>query len=230
MKRSLRIFEKAYCNLFISEFTLDKMITLGFKPSVERDLVLHNNIDVSKAKFIKKNLSGELHFVCVARDVPHKNLEGVYQYAKTISEAYDISIKLYLTSNRFESHHKVEVIPIVDLSDEEIGETYKKCHLNFLLSLDESHRGFYEGFGLTVLEAAQYGTPSVVLNTGGLRESVHDNSTGWVLDSFVKSTILKQFEKIQKNYEEVARQSFEHTLGCHGLDIYKEQFKRILNL
>ncbi len=45
-----------------------------------------------------------------------------------------------------------------------------------------------EGFGLVVLEAQACGTPAVVLNSPGLRETVRHGETGWIASSLEEMT------------------------------------------
>ena len=91
-----------------------------------------------------------------------------------------------------------------------------------LLSLDHSSEGFIEGFGLTVLEAGKFGTPSLVLGTGGLSESCHHKVTGWVFNNFSKEELDEFVNKMSPSfYEEISKNVYEHTLNYHGLDEYK---------
>lgn len=61
------------------------------------------------------------------------------------------------------------------VSEEKKLELMRRAHL--LL-----HASIKEGWGLVTVEAASQGTPSVVYNVAGLRDSVLDNKTGIVID------------------------------------------------
>lgn len=87
---------------------------------------------------------------------------------------------------------------------------YEKSDFKLLLSLDHSECGFYEGFGLAVVEASKFGTPSVVLNTGGLPENVHHKKTGWVLESISKEEVEDFYKYIIENYSELSIACHEH--------------------
>ena len=50
-----------------------------------------------------------------------------------------------------------------------------------------------EGFGLSYIEAAKYGVPSIMSNTGGASEAVINNKTGW----FVLMLVIKKILLIQ---------------------------------
>ena len=61
------------------------------------------------------------------------------------------------------------------VSDEEKVILLQKAHLILQTSIKE-------GWGLTVTEAASQGTPAVVYNVDGLRDSVHDGKTGIIVE------------------------------------------------
>jgi glycosyltransferase involved in cell wall biosynthesis len=98
-------------------------------------------------------------------------------------------------------------------------ELMKKAHL--LL-----HASVKEGWGLVVIECASQGTPAVVYNVAGLRDSVLNNKTGVVIaknnpEEMAKQAVLllndkKRYRRFQKNginwakslsWEETTRQS-----------------------
>ena len=104
-------------------------------------------------------------------------------------------------------------------SDSERDQLFKKSHYNLLFSLDHSKKGFFEGFGLSCLEAAKFGVPSIVLNSGGLSENVHHKFNGLVLNS------LEEAPKIMFDtnfYRQCAQNSYDHVYGNHHLGFYKK--------
>ena len=66
-----------------------------------------------------------------------------------------------------------------------------------------------EGWGLTVIEAARYGTPTVAMAAGGLTEAVVDNKTGLLAHSaeemFEKLRLLLQDDDLRAGLGEAAR-------------------------
>jgi glycosyltransferase involved in cell wall biosynthesis len=230
-KRShLAFLESSYANAFISNFTFQTTLSQGLRPDYARDFILHNGIALSPdASLSSQNLEGDtLKLICVARDVPHKNLAGTVRFAETLADMSGKKVVLYLSSKKYHSS-KVSLVPIDDISSVARNILYRQCHFNLLLSLDHSDRGFIEGFGLTVLEAGQFGTPSIVLDTGGLPESVHDRETGWVLKNISATTILKLWEQLQQEscYTDAREQCYKHTIESHGTAIYKKFLLRI---
>ncbi len=225
----LASLEKSFFNVFISEFTLKKTCERGLKLSYDRDIVFHNCIDISSAKFVKKSLEDQvINISCIARDVPHKNLDYVFKVSKVISMALNKTVHLFITKD-FPSNEFVKVENISKVSNELRGEILSQCHFNLLLSLDHSDRGFYEGFGLTVLEAGSFGTPSIVSPFGGLVESCHDGDTGWILP-LRDNAFSKFFSSLtDSDYQRVSKSVYEHTRLSHNESLYGHLLARVMN-
>lgn len=222
MKKSfLNGIEKSFLNIFISDVTKNKLIDQGLKQDYSRDITVHNCIDTTNAYYINKNLDeGELRFICVARDVPHKNIEGALDLCVSALKHLNKSIKLYVTAP-IASRGGVVVENIQGIEDSELEKLYQRSHFNLLLSLDHSDKGFFEGFGLTVLESGKYGVPSIVSCYGGLPEAVHDGITGWTLESLTPESFdifWSNFDIDQ--YKEIQKYTYEHTINVHSLDYY----------
>lgn len=216
----LNVFEGASKNIFISSFTQSKLEALGFKIRYDRDFVLHNSTSLKDSILIKKSIQNVIELCCIARDVPHKNLKGAVVVAESLQTLLpNHKIRLTLTSSQYRSS-KVEIIPIKGISEEQKEEIYKRSHFNILCSKDHSTQGFFEGFGLTPLEAAKYGTPSIGLNEAGLMENIHSGINGFLLSDLdipsletVKECILNAHK-----YELMRSSTFEHVRNSHGED------------
>ena len=230
-KSHVKFIESAYRNYFISEFTMKKMMQNKLKINYSRDFVFHNciELDSSNSKYISDIENEELSFTCIARDVPHKNFEGIYSFCYFLSENLNKKIHLYITSERFHSKGNLEVHALNSLTDDKREDLYKRSHFNLLMSLDHSAKGFYEGFGLTVLEAGKYGTPTIGLAHAGLCESIHHNYTGWLLKD-LSSEEMSSFltELTPSKYKEISDNCYSHTLNSHSLENYTKLFEECL--
>lgn len=80
---------------------------------------------------------------------------------------------------------KKNVIFYGRVSEKKKVSLIKKAHI--LL-----HTSIKEGWGLVVIEAASQGTPSVVYNVAGLRDSVRNNITGIVVESNTPFYLAKE--------------------------------------
>lgn len=231
MKNSLlKTLESSYLNVFISDFTKNKLMSKGLNQDYSRDLTLHNCIDTSHSFLSQVSIDeDELRFICVARDVPHKNLEGALNLCISALKALNKSVKLYVTAP-LTSRGGVVVENIQGIEDSELEKLYQKSHFNILLSLDHSGHGFFEGFGLTVLEAGKYGIPSIVSCFGGLPEAVHNGITGWALESLERNFLDNFWQNFEVDkYSEVQKNVYEHTISVHSLEFYKRFLEKCLN-
>jgi glycosyltransferase involved in cell wall biosynthesis len=212
---------RTYLNIFISEATLSKAESIGFKTDYSRDLVLHNCIDMKDAQFIHKEIQGKLSFSCIVRNVAHKNLSGSLKFCEFVALVTGREVELIVPNGSGLSSSKIEIRELIGADNIERDIAYKLSHYNLLLSQDHSNKGFFEGFGLTVLEAAKFGTPSIVMNSGGLPEAVHHGETGWVIDEISLETVQSIFSKEnEKKYYQMAVDCFGHTLRSHSLQEY----------
>src|SRR5690606_19353853 len=153
----------------------------------------------------------------------HKNINGTIRFAEYLQAVSNKKITLYLNANV-----KSEKIKIIsdDFDDLKRNKIYLESHFNLLFSLDHKKRGNVEGFGLTPLEAALYSTPSIVLENGGLPESVHHLETGWVLKEISIDSVEAWWKQIE-SYEEIAKQAFTHTKNDHLSNDYKKIVKEL---
>jgi glycosyltransferase involved in cell wall biosynthesis len=185
-KKYFKRLESSRFNFFISEFTKNKIVSKGYNQDFSRDIVFHNCINTSNAR--KKNdvLDDVVKLVCIARDVPHKNIEGAVRLAEILANISSKKVQLTLSPGVRIASNIVKVENLKDFSDEERSKTYAESDFNLLLSKDHSELGFFEGFGLTTMEAAIFGTPSIVLKTGGLPEAIHHEINGIVIDTVLE--------------------------------------------
>ena len=152
-------------------------------------------------------------FIFVSRVVKMKGIEEVIRsFFYILREIKDAKLwivgdgeKKYVeelkeTMRSFSISTKVKFFGRVD--DNKKLELMRKAHL--LL-----HASIKEGWGLVVIEAASQGTPSIVYNVAGLRDSVKNGKTGIVLEEnnakeMAREAIVliknkKRYQGFQKN-------------------------------
>ncbi len=229
-RHSLRRVESAHKNIFISEFTLRTLQRQGFHADYSRDMVVPMCVETAHQVLCRKDFQQDpLRFICVARDVPHKNFRGVIDVCEEIQRRSGRKVELITVTDKVFSSPSITIHSHVNPDNAERDRLLKSAHFNLLLSLDHSHRGFFEGFGQIVQEAGCLGTPSIVLNTGGLPESVHHGQTGWVMPDTTAGSIGHLWSALSNEaYARVATRCFEHTVTSHGLDNWKRLFQAIL--
>lgn len=228
--KMLNYIQGSTYNCFISEYTKLFLESRGLKSDYSRDLIFHNCINLDTSTLVNKSWSeGTIYLCSIVRDVPHKNLNGCVKFAKELALISGRKVKLYLTAENRWVSNLIEIESIQDISDEKREEIYKKCHFNLLFSLDHSKIGFFEGFGLTVLESGKYGTPSIVLPNGGLKESVHNKETGVVLPSLASGTIRGFYHSMNDDYyRSLSKNCYEHIVKSHSVSLYNKLLSSLL--
>ena len=73
------------------------------------------------------------------------------------------------------------VIFLDDINENQKKYLFKNTNLMVMPTLDESEKSSIEGFGISYLEAAYYGIPSIASNVGGTVEAVIHNKTGIII-------------------------------------------------
>ncbi len=107
------------------------------------------------------------------------------------------------------------------VSEERKLELMRKAHI--LL-----HASVKEGWGLVVLEAASQGTPAVVYNVAGLRDTVKNGKTGVVLTQNNPQTMAEQsllFIKDNRHYRRYQKNCLEWVKSLTWKDATSESLK-----
>jgi glycosyltransferase involved in cell wall biosynthesis len=86
----LQHLERCFLNVFISEFTYELLQSFGYKTDRSRDVVHHCAINTTKHHFQLKEFdtAETLKFICLARDVKHKNLAGAVKFCEIVAQVY----------------------------------------------------------------------------------------------------------------------------------------------
>ncbi len=123
-----------------SEFSKSEIIRHTQAPE-EKITVAHLGVDSSR--FFPTDEEKEKFFLYVGSRAPHKNIDRLLEAWEKISPEWELKMSPF--------------------SDEELPSLYQKAYALI-------HPSFYEGFGLTPLEAMSSGCPTVVSNRASLPE------------------------------------------------------------
>lgn len=104
------------------------------------------------------------------------------------SGTYGTKILTYIARSQYKND--IEVLGAV--SEEKKLEVMQKCHILMVTSVKE-------GWGLIVTEANSQGTPAVVYNVDGLRDSVRDSITGRVTTSNIPQNLAEKLVEILRD-------------------------------
>ncbi len=153
-------------------------------------------------------------FEILKKDIPEAKLiiagkkEGMY------GDGFieDIEKSVYKSSIRY----------IGSVSKEEKVELLKKAHILAVTSIKE-------GWGLVVTEANSQGTPAVVYNVDGLRDSVFDNETGLICDQNTPENLAVKLGQILEDktlYKKLQKNGLEWSKKID----FDESYKQFLNI
>jgi len=195
-KRITRLcFNSSDICVFVSEFTRQAARRLGIRPGLE--FVIHNAADEETFHpgqvEVKKDLASELGFatddpilLTVGNLTRRKGQEIVIQAMPEILESHPHTRYLIAGLPTEEMMLKnlarnlgVEenVYFLGSLHKEKLSALYQACDL-FVMTSQHMSDGDFEGFGISVIEAALCGKPAVVSRESGLSEAVIDGETG----------------------------------------------------
>jgi glycosyltransferase involved in cell wall biosynthesis len=112
-------------------------------------------------------------FLCVSRLLPYKNVDAVLQAFEDVPHAL-VVVGRGPEEGRLRAIAPVNTRLLGAVTDDELRWLYAHCTAVVAAS--------HEDFGLTPLEAAAFGKPSVVLRAGGFLDTVVDGVTGVYFD------------------------------------------------
>ncbi len=166
---------------------------------------MKRTLDIVKAFEIAKQSISDLMLV-VAGDASGKYAEKVLAFIK--NSKYADSIRCV---GRITMEEKIEL--------------YRKAHLIVVTSVKE-------GWGLVVTEANSQGTPAVVYNVDGLRDSVKNNETGMVCDKNTPENLSEKIVQVLQDktlYKTLQKNAWELSKEITLVNGYCD-FKKILNI
>lgn len=169
--------------LAVSEVTRDELASLGVNPA--KVALAWNGTDTVPELDNHEDATDTPALVVLSRLVPHKQIEHAIRVtAALLPEFPDLNLRI-VGSGWWEDHLRAE-IDRLGLSEhvEMVG------HVDERTKYAELSRGWVhllpsvkEGWGLSIIEAAQVGRPSIAYHSaGGVRDSIIDGTTGFLAD------------------------------------------------
>ena len=120
------------------------------------------------------------------------------------------------------------------VNDEQKKFLFERSSLMVMPTLDESKSRSIEGFGISYLEAAFFGIPSIASDVGGTPEAVINNSTGVIINSIDKLYQSMHDLLVDENKrilfgENAQRRSHENFQWNTVTKKYKSIFDKVVN-
>ncbi|MEK7502233.1 MAG: glycosyltransferase family 1 protein [Patescibacteria group bacterium] len=207
-------------NDIIKEYGVSGKKVIVVYPGIKSETNLKFKMQNSKLLEEKFDIKGE-YILFVGTLQPRKNIEKLIE-ALTIVKNKNLELvivgkKGWMYEDILSAPIKYKVSDRVkfldNVNDEDLPSFYKNADCFVLPSL-------YEGFGLPILEAMQYGCPVLASNVSSLPEAGGDaaiyfdpQNTEDIAEKIDKVTSDEKFrtEMIQKGYEQVKKFSWEKT-------------------
>lgn len=154
-----------------------------------------------------------------------KRIEDLIEIYLSIKKIYP-EIKLHIVGKFNSKYAKRMISKNPDISFTGFIEQNKKNDLlkksSFLVSCSVK-----EGWGLTITEANKYGTPALVYNVDGLRDSVTNNKNGIIVDDNNKKQFIKKLQfyldaKNTKEYMSLRESTYSHFINSMKNQKYKK--------
>lgn len=226
-----------------SQFTLSLIKNLKFKnfpPKADQSLAEKFVIIYPCSTFNPETISvnKKAHsLLSVGRLVPRKGFEqGIEAAIELKKEFTDLTytiigsgaeeekLKNLISKNNANAYIKI----ITNADDAALQDYYAQNAI--LLAPGQEIDGDVEGFGLVIVEAAQFGTPTVATNIGGVGEAIVDGQTGILIPDNQAETLVSAVSKLFKDNEsrrqmgQAAKQRVEREFNM------KEQVSKIFNV
>lgn len=155
---------------------------------------------------VEKWLDGRGFELCVSRLLPYKNVDSVVTAYGSEPERRLIVVGVGPQEEVLRSAAGENVLFLRGVTDGELAWLYRSA--NALLTVS------HEDFGLTPLEAAAFGTPSLVLRAGGFLESMIEDVTAVFVDAPKPEDVRDGLRRLDEMRWDEAR-IIEHAAKFH---------------
>ncbi len=220
----------------ISESTKADLIRFGFKP--ENIYIISEGIEIEPIKFLSENDKFHVPTMLSLGSIrPMKRTDHIFK-AFLIAKEHIKDLRLVIAGDASIhygsmlldeialSPHKESVRYLGKIGREEKIDIMKKCHVLCMTSVKE-------GWGLTVTEANSQGTPAVVYNVDGLRDSVKHERTGLVCHENtpkdLADNIISLFDD-KERYDRMRRDGWHWSKEINFEKSYKDFVKVIVSI
>ncbi len=224
-----------------SNFTKNLAVSLGVEE--KRLIVINPGVDPVEEipkddlKQAEEMLKGKKQkLITVSRFEKRKNHEKVIMAIRNLKEKYpDITYTCVGYGDEEENLKKLVielkldkyVVFLSDISNELKNALIAKSNVFIMPSI--IHRTSVEGFGISFIEAAQYGIPSIGGKDGGASDAIIHNKTGLICDGNSLDEIYSSIDNLfeGKKYIEFGKECKIHSKNFFW-DKIIENYKRIL--
>ncbi len=241
-KRVLKVLNNIDCVVSNSNFTKNLAIELGvldnkikvIHPGVEP---VQNNISKETLIEAEKIFRGNKNrLITISRFDKRKNHEKVIMALRNLKEVYPSIIYVCIGDGDEEENIK-KLVKNLNLENKVVFLKHITSDLkNAILSKSNIfvmpsiiYKKSVEGFGISFVEAAQYGVPSIGGRDGGASDAIIHDSTGLICDGNNLEDISSSIDKLLKNnnYKKFGKEAKDNSYKFEWEKVIKE-YKSIL--
>ena len=240
-KRILNVLNNVKTIVSNSEFTKNLAIEKGVNPNLIT--VIHPGVDPIKEideKYLKKSkeilINKSPRLITVSRFDRRKNHEKVLMAVRNLKQIYPQIIYTCIGYGQEEERLKKLTRELVLENQVLFLNNVSEGLKNALISSSDifvmpsiKYKKSIEGFGITFIEAAQHGLPSIGGKDGGAADAIQHEKTGLICDGSSLEDIYSSINKLleNKNYKrfgDFAKEASKKFLWSNMI----EKYKRIL--
>ncbi len=184
--------------IFVSKFLRDQEPINGIKSSIVYNALSNEFIKYVPESHVEdyKNTAFVVLMLCSLKDY-----KGVKEFVQLSQRLPHLQFELVLNANMEEINHYFAEISIPDNliifpRQANVHLFYQRANLVLNLSHPEQ---WIETFGMTLLEAMQYGIPSIGPAVGGPAEIIENDVNGYKIDQRQLTTISNKIKLIASN-------------------------------
>lgn len=140
-----------------------------------------------------------------------KKYKGVYNFVELATQIPDVHFQLVLNATQQEITQAFSSIKLPDnltysSATNNVHPYYAKSNLVVNLSHPDA---WVETFGMTILEAMNYGVPAIVPTIGGIKELVNDGVNGYCISVYQKNALVFFINQLK-----IKTEKYQHL--CNG--------------
>lgn len=167
---------------------------------------------------VKQWLGGAGFELCVSRLLPYKNVDQIVAAYADEPRRRLVVVGSGPVKPALQAAAGANVLFVEGITDGELAWLYRRSRALIAIS--------YEDFGLTPLEAAAFGKPSIVLRWGGYVETMVENLTALFIEVPEAAHVRRALEQLDAREWDVDR-IVEHAARYHE-DVFVENLRELV--